>query len=109
MTLDTWANTLLQACGCLAEGERILDHCETGFLHMQQGNDADYNVWIARKKMPTAWREHADLRWWTKLRAQLYEAELHALQEEKEQLQPQLSCIIVIEGANIHHKHIRRF
>jgi hypothetical protein len=93
-TLDTWADTLLQACGCLAEGERILDHCETGFLHMQQGNDADYNVWIARKKMPTAWRERADLRWWTKLRAQFYEAELQALQEEKEQIQPQLDLFV---------------
>ena len=52
-TLDAWADTLLEACGCLAEGERILHYCETGFLRMQQDNNADYNVWIARKTTPT--------------------------------------------------------
>ena len=93
-TLDTWADTLLQACDRLAEGKRILDYCETGFMRMQQGNGANYNVWIASKKMPTEWRERADLRWWTKLLAQLYAAELHALREEKEQIQQQLDIFV---------------
>jgi hypothetical protein len=93
-TLDIWADTLLQACNGLAEGERILDYCETGFIRMQQGNDAEYNAWIASKKMPTEWHERADLKWWTKLLAQPYITELHALREEKELIQRQLDIFV---------------
>lgn len=92
--LDTWADTLLETCDYFAEGERILDYCEAGFLRMQQGNDADFDVWIASKKMPTEWGERADLRWWTKLLALLYDAELRTLQEEKGQIQQQLDIFV---------------
>ena len=90
-TLDTWADTLLQTCDSLAKGERILHYCETGFLRMQQDTNTDYNVWVARKKMPTEWREHDDLNWWTKLLTQRNATALHTLHQKKEQVQTQLT------------------
>jgi len=88
--LDAWASATLQACSLLAQSEHILDYCETGFLRMQQGNDAHFNVWVASKKMPTEWREREDLSTWENMFAQTYASERDALQSEKTRIQPQL-------------------
>ncbi|GAC1394106.1 MAG: hypothetical protein NVSMB38_25160 [Ktedonobacteraceae bacterium] len=93
-TLDTWADSTLQACNRLAEAERILAYCDTGFMRMQQGNDTDYAVWVASKKMPTEWREHEDLVWWTNLLKQTYATEMHMLHTEKAHMQQQLALFM---------------
>ncbi|GCE29891.1 hypothetical protein KDA_53750 [Dictyobacter alpinus] len=93
-TLDTWADSLLQACDSLAKGERILEYCKAGFLRMQQGKDANFHVWVAGKKVPTEWRERADLRWWTGLLARLYDSEIQTLHEAKGQIQQQLEIFV---------------
>ncbi len=92
--VDTWADSTLQACAHLAEGERVLAHCDTGFMRMQQGNDADYNVWIASKRMPTEWREREDIASWTYFLEQTYAAEMHALSSEKTHIHQQLTTFI---------------
>ncbi|MEO8971842.1 MAG: hypothetical protein ABI406_09630 [Ktedonobacteraceae bacterium] len=89
--LDAWADSTLQACASLAEVERILAYCDTGFMCMQQGNDADYNVWIASKKMPTEWREREDIASWTHFLEQTYAAEMQALSSERPLIQQQLA------------------
>ncbi len=90
-TLATWADSILQTCTRLAEIERILGYCDNGFMHMQQGHDADYNVWVASKKMPTEWREHEDLVWLTNFLKQTHAPEMHALLTEKVHIQQQLA------------------
>ncbi len=97
--LDAWAHTTLQACRRLAEAERILAYCESGFLHMQQGNDTDYNVWVAGRKMPTEWREQRDLEDWTKGLKQTYVDEWNTLDAEKVSIQQQLAAFLANEGA----------
>ncbi|GAC1649472.1 MAG: hypothetical protein NVS4B12_18550 [Ktedonobacteraceae bacterium] len=92
--LDQWANSTLQACSHLAEAGRILDYCDTGFMRMQQGNDADYNVWIASKKMPTEWREREDIAEWTHFLEQTYAAEMYALSGERTHIQQQLAVFM---------------
>ena len=89
-TLDIWADATLQKCIRLAEVERILDYCDSGFMRMQQGNDADYNVWVASKKMPTEWREHEDLVWLTNFLKQTLAPEMHTLHTERASIQQQL-------------------
>ncbi len=91
-TLDIWASSTIQACNRLAEAERILEYCDSGFMRMQQSNDADYNVWIASKKMPTEWREHEDLIEWTNLLKQTYATEWDMLYAEKAHIQQQLAA-----------------
>ena len=91
-TLDTWADSILQACARLSEAERILGYCETGFMRMQQGNDADYTIWVASKKMPTEWREHEDLVWWTQHLAQTYAPDVGILSSGKAAIQQQLTA-----------------
>ncbi len=90
-TLDSWADSTLQACCRLVEAERVLAYCDTGFMHMQQDNEADYKVWVASKKMPTEWREHEDIVAWTNLIRQTYTAEFHTLSTEKAYIQQQIA------------------
>lgn len=92
--LNAWANTMLQTCNLLAQGERILEYCETGFLRLQQSNDAHFNVWVAGKKMPSEWREREDLSTWTDMLAQTYASQMDALQSEKAHIQQQLIQVI---------------
>ena len=96
--LDAWAHATLQTCSLLAQSERILEYCETGFLRMQQGSDASFNVWAVGKKMPTEWREREDLFTWTDMLAQTYASEMDALQGEKTHILQQL--ISVAKGWN---------
>src|SRR5262245_18218402 len=56
-TLDAWADQVLLECDRLSACEQVLAHCETGFMRMQAGEQQDFSVWIASKKMPTEWRE----------------------------------------------------
>ncbi len=92
--LDTWADSTLQACAHLAEAERILAYCDIGFMRMQQGNDADYTVWIASKKMPTEWRERVDIASWSSFLEQTYATEKHTLSHERTYIQQQLAPFI---------------
>ena len=98
--LDTWANATLQACSRLAEGERILAYIDSGFLRVQQGNDTDYNIWIAGKRMPTEEREQRDLAEWTDLLKQKYANEWAALDAERATIQQQLTSFVANEQAS---------
>lgn len=93
-TLDQRADSTLQTCGHLVKAERILEYCNTGFMHMQQGNDANYAVWIASKKIPTEWREREEIAWWTHFLEQQYSADMHALSGERTYIQQQLAIFI---------------
>ena len=88
--LDTWADSTLQVCARLSEAERVLGYCDIGFMHMQQDNDANYNVWVANKKMPTEWREHEDIVKWTDFLKKTCAIEICELQTEKVSIQQQL-------------------
>ena len=92
--LEAWADHILLECASLAEGEQILAHCETGFMRMQQGAQKDFSVWVASKKMPTEWRERADIAWWTHALAKTYERETQELAVEKVSIQPQLDGFV---------------
>jgi hypothetical protein len=91
-TLDAWADQVLLECDRLAEAEQVLAHCETGFMSMQQGDQKDFYVWIASKKMPTEWREREDIEWWTNALAKTYKREMQELAVEKVSLQQQLDA-----------------
>src|SRR5579863_200211 len=91
-SLDAWADQVLLECDCLAEGEQVLAHCETGFMRMQQGGQKDFYVWIASKKMPTEWREREDIAWWTNALAKTYEREMQELAVENVSIQQQLDA-----------------
>ncbi len=92
--LDAWADTTLQACAQLAEAESILAYCDSGFMHMQQGHDTDFNVWIASKKMPTEWREQEDIASWTHFLEQTNAPEMQALSSERAYMQQQLALFL---------------
>ncbi len=97
-TLDKWAETMLEACSRLAQAERVLAYCDTGFLHMQQGgNDVDYNLWIAGNRMPAEWREQQDLAAWTRLLNQTYAPEWEVLSKERISIQQQLAAFVQAE------------
>ncbi len=93
-TLNMWANSTLQECSRLVEAERILSYCDTGFMSMQQGNDTNYSVWIASKRMSTEWRELEDLAAWTQFLQQTYASEMHALQIERIHILQQLAAFV---------------
>lgn len=92
--LDAWADSTLQACAHLAQVERVLAYCDSGFMRMQQGHEANYAVWIASKKMPTEWREREDIAAWTHFLEQTHAAEMHALSRERTHIQQQLATFI---------------
>jgi hypothetical protein len=89
-TLDAWADQTLLACDRLSAAEQVLAYCETGFMRMQQSGQQDFYAWIADKRMPTEWRERADLAWWTNALAQNHQRETQELTVEKAAIQPQL-------------------
>src|SRR5438105_218894 len=91
-TLDAWADQVLLECDRLTAGEQVLAHCEAGFMRMQQGEQKDFSVWIASKKMPTEWREREDLAWWTNALARTYAREMQELAVEKGSIQQQLEA-----------------
>jgi len=91
-TLDAWADQVLLECERLTAGEQVLAHCETGFMRMQQGEQKDFSVWIASKRMPTEWREREDIAWWTNALAKTYEREMQELAGEKVSIQQQLDA-----------------
>jgi len=91
-TLDAWAEQVLLECDRLTEGEQVLTHCETGFMRIQQGEQKDFSVWIASKKMPTEWREREDIAWWTNALAKTYEREMQELAVEKMSIQQELDA-----------------
>nr|BBH87021.1 hypothetical protein KTC_17720 [Thermosporothrix sp. COM3] len=88
---DIRADQILSACDQVTAGEQVLAFCESGFMRMQQGGQADFSVWIASKKKPTEWVEREDIEGWTSALARLYRHELQQLAQEKELLQQQLN------------------
>ena len=93
-TLELWAASILEACSRLAEAERILAYCDTGFMRMQQDNNADYTIWIAGKKMPTEWREREDIVEWTRFLALKYADEMRVLDVEKAHIQHEFTAFL---------------
>src|SRR4051794_28912405 len=75
-----WGEEFLQACERLAEAELVLGHVETGFMRIVEDGDSALEAWIATKRVPTNWRERADIDWWASWLGKRYEAELHALE-----------------------------
>jgi hypothetical protein len=90
--LDAWADQVLGECDRLAAGEQVLAYCETGFMRMQQGGEKDFHAWVASKKMPTEWRERADLAWWMDALARSYERETRELAAEKGAIRQELDA-----------------
>ena len=90
--LDGWADQVLLECDRIAAGEQVLAYCETGFMRMQQGEQKDFYVWVASKKMPTEWREREDIDWWTNALTKTYEREMRELAVEKASIQQQLDA-----------------
>ena len=81
--LDDWSERFLQECGRLAEAELVLAHCETGFMLMVDDRHEAFDAWIATKRVPTSWRERADIDWWAAWLARRHEPELRALRSER--------------------------
>src|SRR5829696_2633454 len=80
---DGWAARFRQDCGSLAEAEQVLAHCETGFMRIIDDGGGAFHAWIATKRLPTAWRERADIAWWASSIARRHEPELRALLSER--------------------------
>jgi hypothetical protein len=81
--LNGWAARFLQECDRLAEAELVLAHCETGFMRMVDDGSGVFHAWIATKRLPTSWRERADVDWWASWLAGRHEPELRAQQSER--------------------------
>jgi hypothetical protein len=77
--LDGWAAKFHEECGRLAEAELVLGHCETGFMRLVGDGHGRFDAWIATKRVPTSWRERADVDWWASWLATRHEPELRAL------------------------------
>jgi hypothetical protein len=77
--LDGWSERFLQECGRLAEAELVLAHRETGFMLMVDDGHGTFDAWVATKRVPTSWRERADIDWWAAWLARRHEPELRAL------------------------------
>ena len=80
--LDGWAVRFLAACGLLAESELVLAHCEGGFLQAVEGRHGAFDAWIATKRVPTSWRERADVDWWAAMLRLRHEPDLRAVESE---------------------------
>lgn len=80
LDLETWAAHLLNACRHLAEAEFVLAHCETGFMDLAANHGQSFDAWIASRRIPTSWRERADMDWWAASLAKQSAPVLHALQ-----------------------------
>ena len=81
--LNGWGERFLKECGCLAEAELVLAHCQTGFMRMVEDGNGTFNAWIATRRVPTTWRERADIDWWAAWLAKRHEPELRAPQSER--------------------------
>jgi hypothetical protein len=81
--LNGWATRFGQECDWLAEAELVLAHCETGFMRMVDDGSGVFHAWIATKRLPTSWRERADIDWWASWLARRHEPELRAQQSER--------------------------
>jgi hypothetical protein len=81
--LDGWAERFLEMCRGLAEAELVLAHCETGFMRMVADGNGTFDAWIATKRLPTSWRERADIDWWASWLARRHEPELRDVQSER--------------------------
>lgn len=78
-----WGERFLQACGRLAEAEQVLAHCERGFMLLVDDGHGRFDAWIAAKRLPTSWRERADVEWWASWLARRHEPERLALESER--------------------------
>jgi hypothetical protein len=81
--LDHWSKRFLQECGQLAAAELVLAHCETGFMLMVEDGLETFDAWITTKRVPTGWRERADVDWWASSLARQHELELRTLRSER--------------------------
>jgi hypothetical protein len=81
--LDGWSERFLQACSQLAEAETVLAHCETGFMQLVDDGHGTFSAWIATKRLPTRWRERADVDWWAAHLARRHQPDLSALTSER--------------------------
>ena len=79
MALESWAERFLRACEDLAAAELILVHAETGFMRLGVEPEGQLAAWIATRRMPTSWRERADIDWWAQSIAREYEPQLRDL------------------------------
>lgn len=81
--LDGWSAHILDACGQLAEAELVLSHCEAGFMQLVADSHGSFDAWIATKRVPTSWRERADVDWWATWLRRQHAPELQALRSEQ--------------------------
>jgi hypothetical protein len=78
--IDAWAVGFLADCHYLAEAELVLTHCETGFMRVLDGDSGAFDAWIATKRLPTNWRERADIDWWARSLASSNDSDAMAYQ-----------------------------
>jgi hypothetical protein len=78
--LNSWAEGFLEECTRLVEAGMVLSHCETGFMRLADDDNGALNAWIARKQVPTSWRERLDIDSWAASLARCHEPELQASQ-----------------------------
>jgi hypothetical protein len=86
--LGRWAEGFLAGCGQLAEAEIVLAHCETGFMRVVDEGNGTFNAWIATKRVPTSWRERADVDWWASWLAERYAPALGKLDQGHPEAEP---------------------
>jgi hypothetical protein len=80
---DAWAERFREQCSRLAEAELVLAHGETGFMQVADDGHGALDAWIATKRVPTSWRERADVDWWASWLARRHAPELAALHAER--------------------------
>jgi hypothetical protein len=78
--MGSWAEGFLASCTHLIEAGTVLSHCETGFMRLASNGSGTYNAWIARKQIPTSWRERIDIDSWAASLARCHEPELQTSQ-----------------------------
>jgi hypothetical protein len=80
---DAWSARFLEECAHLAEAELVLAHAETGFMLLVDDGHGTFDAWIATKRLPTTWRERADVDWWAGRLSRQHEPELRALESAR--------------------------
>jgi hypothetical protein len=58
----------------------VLGHVETGFMRLVEESDGAFAAWVATKRVPTSWRERADIDWWAMWLSKRYAPDLRALE-----------------------------
>lgn len=99
--LDGWAERLIEECGRLAAGERVLAHCETGFMQVRQGGERAFDAWITTRRMPAEWRERVDFAWWAAALARRHGREMDELAAERPRVRERLWELARRRGAQI--------